>query len=398
MSAVVPGSIDAPVVAQPAQVRAVEPVVETIVERTGERVDQPIEEAPIAVKDEDASRRTWLLGVIVTAIVICACVVAQAVIVPIFVAILLGLMFAPAVRLLERWHIPRAIGALFAVMFSVGLVGGVITALAAPARQWMARMPQALAHIDSALRDLRRPLQAVTEAARDFGKLANFDNNSQSVRMVDASPGLFSHMVSLAPGLLAGVIIVVFLLFLFLLHGDELLRKFVTLAPHLRAKRELVTATRQAQHELSLYMITITLINACLGLVTAGALWLLHVPDPLLWGGVAALFNYAPFIGPLLTAIALTVAGFAEFASPISALAAPGAFLALHLVEGQLITPHLVGRRLALDPVMVFLALILLGWLWGVAGLLLAVPLLSCAKIIASRIPDANVATTLLSR
>ena len=345
-----------------------------------------------------ASRqRNRLLGAIVIAIVVYTCVIAQAVIVPVLVAMLLGLMLAPAVRLLERWHIPRAFGALLAVVFTMAVTGGAVAMLATPARAWMARTPQALAHLETALRDLRKPLQAATSAAHDLGKLANLDGG-QPVPVVNTSPGFFSQALVAAPGVLAGVIVVVFLLFLFLLHGDDLLRKFVTLAPHLRAKRDLVGATRQAQHELSLYMITITLINTGLGLATAAALFALKIPDPLLWGGVAALMNFAPFVGPLLTSVALTVVGFGEFASPLSALAAPAAFLGLHLIESQLVTPHLVGRRLALDPVMVFLALIALGWMWGVAGLLLAVPLLSCAKIIAERAPDGNIVATLLSR
>jgi len=345
-----------------------------------------------------ASRqRNRLLGAIVIAILVYTCVIAQAVIVPVLVAMLLGLMLAPAVRLLERWHIPRAFGALLAVVFTMAVTGGAVAMLATPARAWMARTPQALAHLETALRDLRKPLQAATSAAHDLGKLANLDGG-QPVPVVNTSPGFFSQALVAAPGVLAGVIVVVFLLFLFLLHGDDLLRKFVTVAPHLRAKRDLVGATRQAQHELSLYMITITLINTGLGLATAAALFALKIPDPLLWGGVAALMNFAPFVGPLLTSVALTVVGFGEFASPLSALAAPAAFLGLHLIESQLVTPHLVGRRLALDPVMVFLALIALGWMWGVAGLLLAVPLLSCAKIIAERAPDGNIVATLLSR
>ncbi|MEP7042387.1 MAG: AI-2E family transporter [Dokdonella sp.] len=365
--------------------------------------------APVAaavVQDTDTTlvtatpsdlQRNRLLAAIVIAILLYTCVIAQAVIVPVLVAVLLGLMLAPAVRMLERWRVPRAIGALLAVVFTFAVTGGAFAALATPARQWMARMPLALAHLQSALHDLRKPLQAATSAANDLGKLANLDG-AQSVRVVDASPGLLSQVLVAAPAMLAGIIVVVFLLFLFLLHGDGLLRKFVTLLPHLRAKRDLVGATRQAQHELSLYMITITLINTGLGLATAAALYALRIPDPLLWGGVAALLNFAPFIGPLLTAIALTVVGFGEFASPLSALAAPAAFLGLHLVESQFVTPHLVGRRLALDPVMVFLALIVLGWMWSVAGLLLAVPLLSCAKIIAERSPDGNVVATLLAR
>jgi predicted PurR-regulated permease PerM len=218
------------------------------------------------------------------------------------------------------------------------------------------------------------------------------------VRVVDSGPSPFASALSAAPAVIAGIVITIVLTFLFLLHGDELLRKFVAIAPHLRAKRDLVEATRTAQSEISMYVITVTLINAGLGLATAGALWLLGVHDPLLWGGVAAILNYAPFIGPMVTAVALLVVGFAEAATPALALAPPAAFLGLHLLEGQLLTPHLVGRRLALDPVMVFIAMLVLGWMWGVAGFLLAVPLLTCAKIIAERIEGGDTIAALLSR
>jgi len=245
---------------------------------------------------------------------------------------------------------------------------------------------------------VRRPFQAATEATRELGKLTQMDSSQAQVRVVDTSPGLLTQALSAAPSVLAGVVISIFLTFLFLLHGDDLLRKFVMLAPHLRAKRDMVEATRHAQRELSMYVITITLINAGLGLATAGALYLMHVHDPLLWGGVAAVLNFAPFIGPLLTMAALTVVGFTEFSSPSLALAVPAVFLGLHMIEGQLLTPHLVGRRMALDPVVVFVSLILLGWMWGVAGLLIAVPLLTCAKIVAERMEDGHVLALLLSR
>ena len=343
-----------------------------------------------------ADTHVRLLGVIVAFLVVYTCALAEAIVVPVVIAILLGLILAPFVRLLERWHVPRAIGSLFAVVMLIALLGATLFALATPAREWMARMPRALAHMETAMRELRRPFQAARDATLELGKLTDIAGE-RSMRVVDASPDLLAQLASSAPIMLASIVVTIFLTFLFLLHGDALLRKFVTLAPHLRAKRDLVLATRQAQHELSLYMITITLINVGLGLATAAALHLMHMPDPLLWGGVAAALNFAPFLGPLLTAAALTVAGFAEFTSPLSALAAPGVFLGLHLIEGQFVTPHLVGRRLALDPVMVFLALVVLGWIWGATGLLIAVPLMSCAKIIAERMPDGSAVATLLS-
>ncbi len=379
---------------------------ETVIEETPPAAPRaaptaaPATEAPASPADAapaPAHLRNWLQAAIVAILGLYTCALAEAVIVPVLVAILFGLMLAPLVRVLDRMRVPRVIGSLAAVLMAIAIVGATMTALAAPARTWMQRMPESLAHIENVLRDVRRPLVAATEATREIGKLAQVDGTSP-VRVVDSAQGPFAQALSAAPAALAAIIVTILLTFLFLLHGDDLLRKFVSLAPHLKAKRGVVEATRQAQSELSMYMITITLINAGLGIATAGALTLLHVADPLLWGGVAAILNYAPYIGPLLTAVALIIVGFGEFETPAMALAPAAAFLSLHLIEGQLLTPHLVGRRLALDPVVVFLTMLLLGWMWGVAGLLLAVPLLTCAKIIAEHIENGAVVVTLLSR
>jgi predicted PurR-regulated permease PerM len=354
--------------------------------------ESPDEEAP-----STPQLRNRLQIAIVVILTLYTCAIGEAVIVPVLIAVLFGLMLAPPVRLLERSRVPRAIGSLLMVLLAIAIVGGAITALASPARAWAVRMPSALVRIETVMKDLRRPFLVATEASRAIGKITQMDE-SNPVRVVDTGQTPFAAALSAAPAVIAGIIITIVLTFLFLLHGDELLRKFVTLAPHLRAKRDLVEATRTAQSEISMYVITVTLINAGLGLATAIALALLGVPDPLLWGGIAALLNYAPFIGPMVTAVALLVVGFGEAATPALALAPPAAFLGLHLLEGQILTPHLVGRRLALDPVMVFIAMLVLGWMWGVAGFLLAVPLLTCAKIIAERIDGGDAMVTLLSR
>ena len=368
----------APLVVPPA---SVDPVLET-----------PVEETRSAPR-----LRNRLQIAILAILLLYTCAIAEAVVVPVLIAMLFGLMLAPPVRLLERWRVPRALSSLLLVLLAIAIIGGAITALASPARAWVGRMPTALSHIQAVMKDIRRPFQMATEATRELGKITQMDE-SAPVRVVDTGPSPFAAALTAAPAVIGGIVITIVLTFLFLLHGDELLRKFVTLAPHLRAKRDLVEATRTAQSEISMYVITVTLINAGLGLATAAALWLLGVHDPLLWGGVAALLNYAPFIGPMVTAVALLVVGFSEAATPALALAPPAAFLGLHLLEGQLLTPHLVGRRLALDPVMVFIAMLVLGWMWGVAGFLLAVPLLTCAKIIAERVEGGDAMVALLSR
>jgi predicted PurR-regulated permease PerM len=386
---------NAPLIESGMPAAIVSPVQSPAPAPTAPPIDAPAQSPHETASPPQLRNRLQIAIVVILALYTCA--IAEAVIVPVLVAVLFGLMLAPPVRLLERWHVPRALGSLLMVALAIAIAGMTITALASPARTWMQRMPQALVRIETVLRDVRRPFQVATDATRELGKLTQMDG-SNPVRVVDTTQGPFAAALSAAPAAIAGIIITVVLTFLFLLHGDDLLRKFVTLAPHLRAKRDLVEATRMAQSEISMYVITVTLINAGLGLATAAALWLLHVPDPLLWGGVAAILNYAPFIGPMITAVALLIVGFAESPTPALALAPPAAFLGLHLLEGQLLTPHLVGRRLALDPVMVFLAMLLLGWMWGVAGFLLAVPLLTCVRIIGERIESGETMVTVLSR
>ncbi|MGA9333564.1 MAG: AI-2E family transporter [Rudaea sp.] len=331
--------------------------------------------------------RNRLLAAILALLLLYACAAASVLIVPLLLAILLSLTLAPAVRVLCRWHLPRVLATLLIMLCSILVVGSMLASLVAPARAWMVQVPKSIARIELALRDLRRPLMAASHAGEQIANLTDVDGGKKPQRVVDAAPSRLAQMLRATPAALASVVVTLLLIFIFLLHADALLRKFVELAPQLRIKKDIVQATRSAQHELSRYMITIAVINATLGLLTAAALWMLGVSDPLLWGGLVAILNFAPFIGPLCAVMALIVVGFTRFEGPLAALSVPGIFLALHLIEGQLVTPLIVGRRLALDPVMVFLALMLLGWLWGVAGLLLAMPLLTCVRIVAARVP-----------
>jgi predicted PurR-regulated permease PerM len=289
------------------------------------------------------------------------------------------------------------LAALLVLFCGLALGGSLLASLAGPARTWMEQVPKSISRIELALSDLRKPLLAATHASEQIAKLTNIDGESKVQRVVDAGPSRLAQMLSATPAVFASTAATLLLIFIFLMHGDGLLRKFVELAPGLHIKKDIVLATRSAQHELSTYVITVAAINTVLGLLTASALWWMGVADPLLWGGIVALLNFAPFIGPMVAVSLLVVVGFARFETPLAALSVPGVFLALHLVEGQLVTPLIVGRRLALDPVMVFLALLLFGWLWGVAGLLLAMPLLTCVRIVAERVPAWSTLAKLLA-
>lgn len=335
---------------------------------------------------EHPTRNRLLAGILVL-LVLYTCAAAAVLIVPLLLALLLSLMLAPAVRLLCRWHLPRALATMLVLVCTVALAGSLLASLVTPVRAWMVQVPTSLARIELALNDLRRPLLAATHASDQIAKFTNIGGDSKPQRVVDAGQSRIAQVLGAAPVALASLIATLLLLFIFLLHGDALLRKLVELAPALHMKKDIVLATRSAQRELSTYMLTIAAINSALGLLTALALWCLGVGDPLLWGGVVAILNFAPFVGPMVAVSILVVVGFVRFETPLAALSVPGVFLVLHLLEGQLVTPLIVGRQLALDPVMVFLALMLCGWLWGVTGLLLAMPLLTCVRIVAERVP-----------
>lgn len=332
--------------------------------------------------------RRWL-GVMGTIVVVFSLYFARDVLVPIVFSILVSLVLSPAVRVLSEARVPRSLAALAVVVGMLCLAGGVTIALAGPGQQWLARAPVAVERMEHRIREMRRPLRAATEATQKMMELGQEPGPAQPV-VVAAQPSLAVEVLHQAPLVLASMIASVFLVFLLLLHGDELMRKFVTLMPRLSHKKELVLGTREVQRELSRYLITVSAINVCLGLVTALALYFLGVSDPLLWAGVVAVFNFAPYVGPAITAFVLLIVGFAEFNTVPAALAVPGCFLFLHAIEGQLITPLLCGRRLALDPVMIFIGLMLFGWMWGIVGLLLAVPMLSCIRIVATHVPGAE--------
>jgi predicted PurR-regulated permease PerM len=354
----------------------------------------PVPGEPVAAAEHPTRNR--LLAGILALMVLYTCSVASMLIVPLLLSVLLSLMLAPAVRLLTGWHLPRTLSALLVLLVALALCGSLLGSMVGPARAWMSDAPKAIARMELALKDLRKPLQAATHAGEQIAKMTSVEGDNKVQKVVEASPSPLAQMLSATPMAIASSVGTLVLTFIFLMHGDALLRKFVELAPELRLKKDIVIATRSAQHELSIYMLTIASINAALGLLTAAALWWLGVENPLLWGGVVAVLNFAPFVGPMVAAAVLVVVGFSHFEAPLAALSVPGVFLALHLVEGQLVTPLVVGRRLALDPVMVFLALVLFGWLWGVAGLLLAMPLLTCVRIVAEQVPSWSTLAKLL--
>jgi predicted PurR-regulated permease PerM len=334
-------------------------------------------------RDDLGMLKSCVLGILIL-LVLGACFAAQEILVPLVLALLLSLLLSPVVTFLERiLRLPRAVGSLLtlaAVVFA--LLFGVMS-LKEPAQQWIATAPQTMQTIEQRLRTLREPIRQAQEASK---KIEELTQSSTPQTVVNAQPSLLSSMAMSTPHALGEIAVVLLLVYFFLSSGNGFLRRMVEIAPHLREKKMVVSIARDVQEEMSRYLVMVSLINFGLGTATAIAMALLDVPSPVLWGAVACLFNFAPYVGPLCTGLALALMGFMTFDTLGHALALPGAFFLLASIEGQLITPTIIGRRLSLDPTVVFVWLLLWGWLWGVVGILLAGPLLACLRILCQHI------------
>ncbi len=334
---------------------------------------------PLAVRMATISRCMVLLS---TLAVVAACYLAQDIISTIMLALLFSLLFSPLVGALQRLYLPRILAGGIIVLLIVGASVGALYALAQPAKDWIAKAPAAIHSVSQRFKDLRGPVQQAQKASESLSDLTGTaPNNTPQVVVKDTSNPL-TAVAAGTPRVLESIAATILLLYFFLSSGDNFLRRLVEIAPGMTEKKIVVSIARDIQREMSRYLQTITLINFGLGCATAIAMALLQVPNALLWGAMVFLFNFAPYIGATVSAVVLTTVGFSTFDSLGHAFAVPGTFLCLAFIEGQLVTPTIIGRRLAVNPVVVFVWLLIWGAMWGLIGILLAGPLLACFRII----------------
>ena len=306
---------------------------------------------------------------------------ARALLLPIVLAVLFSLLLSPVVRMLRKYRLPEPVGAAIVMIALLGGIGAGAYILMDPAMEWLAKVPGSLKVVESKLKKIKQPVADVQRAAERIEAIAQMDVPGKVREVVLQRPGLRELMAARTPNFVAGALSTVVLLYFLLASGDLFLRKVVRILPSLRNKIHAVEVGRSIQHEIGRYFFTVALINAGLGVATAIALYFLDMPNPLLWGVVVMLLNFIPYLGPTTSLLILAVAAILSFDDLARAWAVPAVFLVLVFIEGQLVQPYVVGRRLSLNPVMVFLAFLVLGWLWGIAGMFIAVPILVALKV-----------------
>ena len=326
---------------------------------------------------------------------VAGCWAGRELLVPILLGLFLSLVANPLVWRLQKLHIPRWLAGMFVVFGGLALALTLMTQLATPAGDWLQRAPTALREVAPKVRGLVRQVNEANKAAASVvnaaGAAPTSGSRAQAAALAQSqqpkAPNLWSVLRG-APRVIAVIGAVILLSYFFVVFGVDLQQGAIAMLPHRYQKRLTMQILETIEGELSRYVLTITSINIALGCLIAAALALIGLPlgDALLWGALGGLLNFAPYVGPVIAVSMLTVVGVVGFDSPARMLLPPLVYLGLQLLETQVVTPIILGRRWSISPLVMMLWLLFCGWLWDIAGVLLAVPMLVCFKIVTERV------------
>jgi len=306
---------------------------------------------------------------------------------PIILAAFIALFASPAVRFLARLRFPKPLASLVVLTLIIIGVGYGISLLYNPAAAWLERLPLLSNKLALQVDDMAGSLDSFKSTM--LPESSPVPEGTDEKSPLDSAWGsgflpLLSMLAQTTAMMLFQLATVIILTYLFLVFGGTLLRNIVRGASTLHQKKNLVRMYQTIEHDISRYVLVIAVINTMLGIATFAVLSMLGVADPLLWGVLATILNFAPYLGPFVLTVVLTAVGFAEFETVSQALLVPAAFLVLNVIESQLVTPMALGKRFNMNPLLVVIWMFIWGWIWGAVGVLIAIPLLVCLKIIAS--------------
>jgi len=346
------------------------------------------------------AQQTKLLHILTFLAVIYTLYLAKSLLIPLVFSAFIALLLSPLVALARKLYVPRTISAGMLIAFLVTPFTILGLELVEPAERWMQSLPKIAAEISEEIDEITSNIDAYSTAApaepvQKERSLFNWfgddeepvdplpdKSNSVSEKIKQSSIDIGLTLFSNAPLLLAQVLACIVLIFFLLVFGPSLFHVFIRDFPIVTNKRRALVLVDQIQRELSSYIVTISIINSCLGLATAGVFTYLGIDDALLWGALVALLNFVPYLGGLASCIVLLVVGLVQFGLTSSVFLPAAMFLGLNIIESQLITPAVLGRSMQLNPLIIIVWISITGWLWGVVGVLLAVPILMCIKII----------------
>jgi predicted PurR-regulated permease PerM len=323
---------------------------------------------------------------------------ARSVFIPLLFALMLSFLLSPLVtRLGKSLRLPRAVSAAAVVLILSSAVGYGASVLADPAADWIRRSPTVLQTLERKLRPLRRPVQDVSDLAAKVERITQVtDGNSREVTL--EKPGVLGTALDLVWQFVAGTLVMLIALYFTLLSGDSLLGRVIAWLPHLNEKRRAAEVIIAIQRSMSRYLGTVVLINSVLGLFVSLAFYFLGLPNAFLWGALAAVAHFVPYLGSLVGVVTIGAVSIVSFKELSDALWPPLVYLILASLEGNIVSPLVLGRTFRLDALVVFIWLLFCAWLWSVPGAVIAVPLLVLIRLICEKSPALMPIATLIAR
>ena len=308
--------------------------------------------------------------------------------IPIFFAIELNFLLSPAIRWARRvLHVPAPLSSAVLILSLAGGLGLGVYELAAPAQGWLVSAPATLKQAGDKLHKIMKPMEQVSRTAEQMDKVTNVSGSgAQSRTVVVAGPSMGSRFFGTTQSLVGALLEVLVLLFFLLAAGDLFLQKTIKVAARPTSQRVAVEVARQIEGSISRYLVTSALLNLIEGLVFTGLMYLLKMPNPFLWGALVACLEFIPYIGALTIIAILTIASLTVFDTVGHAVLVPASFVAVNLIQGNLIGPMVMGHRLSLNPVAIFIGVAFWWEIWGIAGAFIAVPMLASLKIVCDHV------------
>jgi predicted PurR-regulated permease PerM len=328
----------------------------------------------------------WAVIGIFLLLCIAAVAMARDFLMPVILAFLLMLVFTPLRRSLNRIGVPSPVCALLVLATLSTAIGMGIMMLTDPITNYVAEAPQIGRDIEAKLRSLRAPVAQIAEAGEQIDELAAGGSDPATPKVEVREEGMSARLAATAPRIAAQAAFVLVLLFFLIASGDMFYEKLVHVMPTLTDKRRALRIVFDIERRLARYLSTITLINALLGVSVGLAMWMYDMPTPELFGLLAFLLNFVPYVGAVIGIAVSTLIALISFPDPWMSLLVGGTYLGLTSIEGQLVTPYFVGRVLQLNTVIVFVAIAFWAWLWSVVGMIIAVPMLVVVRVFAEHV------------
>ena len=336
---------------------------------------------------------------ILAALAICvALAMGQTFLLPIAVALVFSVILAPLCSRIEWFRIPRPVAALLTLIVAGGIAYLAFSLIAQPAANWMENAPQTIQRAERQLRKLQEPLKPFTDISKEMQDIQIVPQTPTpaSRTVVVQQPGLAQSVLASVQTAVVQTGFIFILCYFFLLTRGEFRMKFIAFQPTLRERVRAARVFRDMEKRVSGYIVTFSMINIVVGVGTGLACWQLGLPEPLMWGGLATMLNFIPFLGPAIMMGLLGLAGLATFNTLVEASFPVLAFMGISFLEANLITPTIVGRRMTLNPLAIILVVSFWIWIWGPVGGVIALPLLIMFKVICDHTPALRVVGALI--